>query len=613
MRCSTPQRTGSVLLILLISIIFAKEPDAEYLQIEKTYRLLPDGSLEFTYHHKVKLNTPFATNRLFGEDFVAYNPEYQQLEILNSVTTMTDQKKVSSPMNAFNEVLPRCASDAPAYNHLREMVVTHTGLEPGCVVDFAYKIRTDSDFLPGLMGEVFFATYSPIQKMAVTVILPKDHELYYHFYNADMQPRISEDGAERQYQWQREDIQAVPLEKNQPVLGSFTPRLVFSNIGDWNQVSSYLRSYMGENLTLSINTKREIDSLVMDCMNRQDCLLTLQQYVAEQMGRIKCGPELTGYQARSAEEIFCSHNGTTWEKTLLLTAMLDYLKIESSPALVSKYSAYAEGVAALLQFDDFVVSAVSKGGQKLFLSATEQQNKDYHYKLQGRTLFLLRDSSIYFKKLPQLKYNRNVQTLKLDVNWNGNDQLSGQGHLLLKGAYNNYYAYRRTTEALERSVRQSLSPLTIGTLEMKQLNETESEAVFQITSAQPQTAERGYYRWQLPEWETGFNSQNMSVAAPERKTPLGLPHSFSEVYKYIIDIPENYQPVAPLFGKSITNEMGEVKIKIDFIDSQLTIRRELHIKQSKMTPAEYPKFRQLIVLWQDPNYYTLVIRKSALK
>ena len=85
---------------------------------------------------------------------------------------MADGTLVPSPENAFNEILPRFVSRAPAYAYLRQMVVSHTGLERGCIIDLKYHIDTDAKFLPWLMGEEIFGTKSPIKKMTVTVNVP---------------------------------------------------------------------------------------------------------------------------------------------------------------------------------------------------------------------------------------------------------------------------------------------------------------------------------------------------------------------------------------------------------------------------------------------------------
>ena len=124
-------------LFLLIPVFLSAQNenyDAEYLKLVKEYSLNDDGSFDFHLRKEIKLNTHFAFHRLFGETFIVYNPQFQSLKINECFTVMADGKKVVAPENAFNEVLPGFARDIAAYNHLREMVVTHTGLEVGGVI-----------------------------------------------------------------------------------------------------------------------------------------------------------------------------------------------------------------------------------------------------------------------------------------------------------------------------------------------------------------------------------------------------------------------------------------------------------------------------------------------
>lgn len=74
-------------------------------------------------YKELTLFTHTAMNGLYGESFIVYNPAYQELKIHESYTRQKDGTIVKTPGNAFVEVLPATAADAPAYNGLKEMVV----------------------------------------------------------------------------------------------------------------------------------------------------------------------------------------------------------------------------------------------------------------------------------------------------------------------------------------------------------------------------------------------------------------------------------------------------------------------------------------------------------
>ena len=98
----------------------------------------PDGRIDYRYIKKLKLQSYRSFNSLYGETFISYNPAFQSLKINEVYTIMADGKKNPSPSNAFNEVLPAFAANAPAYNNLREMVITHSGKEMNEVINLDY-------------------------------------------------------------------------------------------------------------------------------------------------------------------------------------------------------------------------------------------------------------------------------------------------------------------------------------------------------------------------------------------------------------------------------------------------------------------------------------------
>lgn len=115
-------------------------PEAVYKNVEKIYTFDADGACEFRFKSELRVNTLFAMNELCGETFVVYNPKFQRVKINEAYTIMADGTRVDVPRNAFNTVLPKCAADAPAFNFLRELVITHTALEPGATIFLDYSV-----------------------------------------------------------------------------------------------------------------------------------------------------------------------------------------------------------------------------------------------------------------------------------------------------------------------------------------------------------------------------------------------------------------------------------------------------------------------------------------
>ena len=125
----TIYKTLSVYAIIVVTAIFAStafaqdnKSDAEFQKIVKEYTLHPDGSVTYHYAHTLKLLTYYSFTTVYGETHIVYNTKYQKATVNLAKTTMADGRVVTSPPNAFNEILPGFAANAPAYNHIRDLV-----------------------------------------------------------------------------------------------------------------------------------------------------------------------------------------------------------------------------------------------------------------------------------------------------------------------------------------------------------------------------------------------------------------------------------------------------------------------------------------------------------
>ena len=133
----------TILCLLAFTAAYAGD-EATYEKLHTSYTLAADGSQQYRRVMDLKLETHTSFNDLFGETFVVYDPEYQTLTINEAYTTQADGTVVPLPDNAVNESLPHAAADAPAYNRLREAVITHTGLEIGATIHLDYTLsRTE--------------------------------------------------------------------------------------------------------------------------------------------------------------------------------------------------------------------------------------------------------------------------------------------------------------------------------------------------------------------------------------------------------------------------------------------------------------------------------------
>ena len=233
------KRKKSILLFSIFYLPFSillfsqdENYDAVYLQITKEYTLNADGSMDYHFTKKQKLQTYRSFQSLYGETFIVYDPDFQTLKINDVHTIMADGKKVPAPANAFNEVLPGFAASAPAYNNLREMVITHPATERNAVLNLDYQLHSVKDFYPALMGNEVLSENEPVKELVVKIMIPSSEKLNYKLLNIDLEPAVTNEGGSRLYTWTFKDLSAIPAEEFQKGGNDLSPRLIFSTESD---------------------------------------------------------------------------------------------------------------------------------------------------------------------------------------------------------------------------------------------------------------------------------------------------------------------------------------------------------------------------------------------
>lgn len=370
-------------LLLMASAAFSASPEADFKKLEKEYTLHPDGSMEYRCRKELKLNTHLAFNSLYGETFIVYDPQYQSIRFHSAYTRQADGTVVKVPGNAFNEVLPRAAAHAPAYNRLKEMVVTHTGLEIGATIYLDYSVLTQPGYYPELDINDYLQELCPVKSYTVTITVPANKSLAYTLSGSKVKPVITKQAGSVKYCWSLKNIPAASKEPFQPDDNASRPQLSATTYASPEAAfGAFSRKFDG---TLPDAWKEFAGKLVQSQSTDKEKIEALQAYVANRIATTPVPLIFTGYKFRPAGEVLQSAYGTPAEKTNLLIGLLKaagytpHLLIACSPVHTNgletirelgvecnseKLSATCSGVPAMIERGEadriFLVSSDNK-------------------------------------------------------------------------------------------------------------------------------------------------------------------------------------------------------------------------------------------------------------
>lgn len=371
---------GILGMLLLAVLPVNAESEAEFRKLSKTYTLRADGSQELRVQKELTLFTHAAMNGLYGETFIVYDPEFQELTIHESYTRQKDGTVIKTPSNALVEVLPSSAANAPAYNHLKEMVVVHTGLELGATIYLDYSIVSKAGYLPELDVCCPVKELSPVKEFIFRLNVPAGKSVRYELLNASAKPVIAQGNGMKSFIWTLKDVAPRPyaypsgrgnLGLVQAVASGMMPVFVASTWPGYTEAVKYLQKQFAVGNTSVVEGK--VAELTQGLEgNPQAMRNAIANYMAGlyQLGHCNVSLQDAGYRLRPASEVITSAYGTQAELVNLDVTLQRAAGLEAEVAVCALRPSVDgnRGLATVMS----LVCQSKKMPEKVALTGTEE-------------------------------------------------------------------------------------------------------------------------------------------------------------------------------------------------------------------------------------------------
>lgn len=304
-------------LILGFQMASAQEPDAEYLALKRQYIIHDNGSMTYNFRKELKLNSQRAFFSVYGESFIIYNSQFQELKINEAYTIRKDGSKVAVPQNAFVEQLPSNCANCGRYNPMREMVVVHTALEKGATIVLDYTIESKHC---NLYEKICFVEDAPVRDYVTSVSMPSKWPLYHCLKNGT--PGIfstSRNGSDNIYTWHFTNLEQATAESNAPSKEELYPVLYLAAEKTYDNIL-----YQDKNVPES--AKNFMKSLPD---SRNEKFNAIKDYIVNGVTLNNVSLSQTYNTYNDAAGVWNTNCGNIYEKTLLFNALLCNAGFES--------------------------------------------------------------------------------------------------------------------------------------------------------------------------------------------------------------------------------------------------------------------------------------------
>ena len=570
------------------------DADAVYLSLTKTFVLNKDGSMVTTVDKRQKLLTHRAFQSLYGETRITYNPNFQKIVVQKAFTENATHEKIETPQNGYNDILPGFGNIPKAFSHLREMVVTHTGLEQGAIINCLYEVKTEAGKIPWLMGDEMLQTECPVEKLTILVKVPAGTSLFFKSFNSTILPKIEKGKDFDSYSWQFNEVPQRNKELHASAFGD-QPRLLFSTQSDQLSVLKWLTDQDAFKEPVGDVLKKYVDQKTIATTTSIQKALKIQEIVVKELNTTYIPAALLAFRNRTPTEVWQSNSGTLLEKCCLLTALLRAEGMDATIGLVLPDSYKEKNMPFLLMAEPVVELNTATEG--VVLLSADHLNPDNFDLCNERQMILYGD--------PGKKNNTNsTRTNKIEVI--GQFTLGSDGKLtadlngIFANRFNPYFDLLRSEGSSTHLLKGYIG---------KSDNYTASQSKVKFSSENPVIPEsKGNIRSiELPESENGISSFHLNPLPFKRGSELDLGASFTESYHYTINLPVGCRLANPVEYISAKSNLGQLTLKITQQDRTVEVTKTLEIKKPAVTREEYGDFKVMIDKWSTPKYRQVLL------
>jgi hypothetical protein len=554
-----------------------------------------DSRVSKRRHRAVVLFTDNAINR-YSDPRILFNAAKQELTVLTARVYMRDGTIVDTQKNGINQTTPFAFEAAPDYTDWQETVVTHVGIEKGCIAELQYVIA-DRDPSPWLSGVEILSAEDPTLDRTLEVRLPAGVALKHASWNGAPAPAAPSPGM---YAWTARDIPGRTPFGGGAWEGDYFPTVAYGTAASWREVFSAIERSLSEALRDVGALRGAVEEAMKNRTDDDDRILAVHRVALEAVSGLRASFALFAATARDADRVYESAYATPLDRAVLLMAMLKAAGFNAVPVLVSSGLSPLGDVPAPELFAAVFVAVPTARGAELLLDPGAPYEHDPGFTLAGKTLVRL-DGAGTVVRLPLRDANESRTTLDLTLKPGTDGTLDGEGVATMTGLLSPYYLVRGTGSETEKFLKARVKDL-LGGAEVAgwnplKLDADDVEIAFHFTVRLPdkKSGERVYLSLPNP-FEAGLSGiervrlerSNCPDAIKCEPSTLETSCTFEE--------PTGWRLVALPQPGGANNDVGSASVEVDSEPgAETVVRTTLTIQSDLVRPEAYGMLRALLL------------------
>jgi len=555
-----------------------------------------DGRASKLRHRAVMLLTDNAINR-YGDPRILFNAATQELTVLTARVDMRDGTIVDTQKNGINQTTPFAFEAAPDYTDCQETVVTHVGIEKGCIAELQYVIRDRTPSAQWLSGVEIFSAEDPTLDRTVEVRTPAGVALKHAARNGAPEPATPSPGV---YVWTVKNMPGRTPYDGGAWEGDYFPAVVYGTATSWQDVLNSISRSLDAAAREKDSFKSKIAETLGDVRGDEERVLKIHRTALDAVSSVRSPFALFTSAPRNANRVYESAYATPLDRAVLLMAMLRAAGYDPVPVLASSGRSWAGDVPVPELFGKILLAVPTSGGAELLLDPGVPYEHDPAFTLAGRTVARL-DGKGTIAQLPLKGASESRTSLDITLKPGESGTLDGEGVATMTGLFSPYYLVRGTGNETEDFIKARVKGLfggaDLASWNLLKLDPDNVGIAFHFTVKLPdkKPGERAYVSLPKP-FEAALSG--IGRARLERSycsDALACEPSMLKV-TCTLEEPAGWKIVALPQPGNEENAIGSARVEVDSKpDGKRVCRRALAMQTNLVRPESYGMMRSLLL------------------
>ncbi|MFB6291345.1 MAG: DUF3857 domain-containing transglutaminase family protein [Candidatus Bipolaricaulia bacterium] len=271
----------------------------------------------------------------FGEVEIPYISKSGQPK-LHWIRTITPKGKVVKPdKKDIRDVTPARLQQYPMYSDLKKKIISMPGLTNGAIIEYSYTVTPKRFFLKGDFSSSWLFRYKqPVMRSHFEVTFPDEMDVTWTDFDADLPPKVKEEGGKKTFVWERKDLSKIIQEPGMPPMSRISERVLVSSIESWEYYASQFWDLAKGRAKPNKAIRQKVKELTKGLKSKSEKVHALYNYVATKIRYVAIELGRGKVQPHKASEVFHNKYGDCKDKATLLISMLKVAGIKAHPVLI---------------------------------------------------------------------------------------------------------------------------------------------------------------------------------------------------------------------------------------------------------------------------------------